>query len=74
MNVNLTWNKPDAKKMDKGASFKYQIFRSVGNDEIELYKEVTSSETSLTDKIEMKNVLYNYAIRIKFENPSSFNN
>ena len=68
MNVHLTWNKPYTKNMDKGASFKYQIFRSVGNDEIELYKEVTSSETNLTDKIEMKNVLYNYAIRIKFEN------
>ncbi|MBK9962564.1 MAG: fibronectin type III domain-containing protein [Saprospiraceae bacterium] len=68
MNVNLTWTKPDANNMDKRATFKYQIFRSVGNDELELYKEVPSGETNLKDKVELKNVLYNYAIRIKFEN------
>jgi hypothetical protein len=71
MNVEMSWNKLDNKSINISRPSGFQIFRSMGNDELQLYKELQYNETNLTDKIELKNVLYNYAIRVKFDNGKS---
>lgn len=68
MAVEITWNGLDVKKMNIQYPFKYQIFRSMGNDELKIYKEIDQNESKYSEIVDMKNVLYNYAIRVKFDN------
>lgn len=65
--INITWNKPNTKNWGNDFSFKYQLFRSIGNDELLLYKEFEENETYFSEKAALKNVLYNYSLRIKID-------
>jgi len=67
MSVDIEWNKVDSKITNISVPHKYQLFRSTGNDELSLYKEFDSNQNNFKDTIEQKNVLYNYAIRVKFD-------
>ncbi len=66
--IEIEWDTVDTKKSEIQLPFKYQIFRSIGNEELKIYKEFDQEQSKVTDKVEQKNVLYNYAIRVKFEN------
>jgi len=67
MTVDMEWNALDKKKLDIKMPYSYQLFRSTGNDELEFFKEFNANENSFKDTIDIKNVLYNYAIRVKFD-------
>jgi uncharacterized protein len=67
MLVEIVWNTLDVKGLNIQHPFKYQLFRSVGNEELKLYKEIDHNSSNYSEIVDMKNVLYNYAIRVKFD-------
>jgi len=67
MSVEMEWNKLDKKTIENQMNYKYQLFRSVGNEELQFFKEFNESENTFKDNVDLKNVLYNYAIRVKFD-------
>ena len=67
-NVLISWKVADYKISDQNVQYKFQVFRSLGSQELSLYKEISSSEFSTMDTGLSTGVLYNYAVRIIFDN------
>lgn len=68
LNVKMNWSLMNPKDPGLSMPYSYEVFRSSGNDELTYYKTLEKGISSFTDKVDAKNVLYNYAIRVKFEN------
>jgi len=68
LSVSISWQK-DSKSIDgQNIPYTYQLFRSEGSQQVTFYKEVASTDFKLEDINLFKNVLYNYAVRVKYDN------
>lgn len=68
MMIKMNWSLLNPKDPGLSTPYSYELFRSVGNDELTFYKTLEKSENNFSEKVDAKNVLYNYAIRVKFNN------
>jgi len=66
--VAVSWQKDDKSVKGKNLGYTYQIFRSVGSHEVTLYKESQPAGSRFEDTGLEKGVLYNYAIRVRYDN------
>lgn len=66
--VDIKWNPLKLTKQMESLGFSYEIYKSSGEYEPEFFTSVPSGQTTITDEYIKLNVLYNYAIRVKFEN------
>lgn len=67
MSTILKWKKEDVEKLKIEVPFTFEIFKSLGDEELEIFKEVPSAQFMFSDNVYEKNVLHNYSIRIKFD-------
>ncbi|MFZ1358209.1 MAG: hypothetical protein WAS28_06950, partial [Saprospiraceae bacterium] len=49
-------------------NYKFEIFKSIGSQELALYKELSPAEFGMTDMEVVAGVLHNYAVRIRYDN------
>lgn len=68
--VLINW-KFDLPKFLKNKNYSFIILRSTGQEGVKFYKEVNAESLTLKEDNLSSNVLYNYAIRVKFENESN---
>ncbi len=66
--VTISWQYNNPPGKGKNLAFKYQLFRSVGSQNVTMYKELPSAEISWSDENLTSGVLYNYAVRVKYDN------
>jgi len=66
--VTIDWMKDDKSIKGKNLNYSYQLFRSVGSAEVELFKEIPSNTFSVNDENLQSGVLYNYAVRVIYDN------
>lgn len=66
--VDLKWKPVRLSKQTEMIGFSYEIYKSSGESEPELLTKVSSFQNDFTDRNVKSNVLYNYAIRVKFDN------
>jgi hypothetical protein len=66
--VDLSWQKQPLEIKGKNIPYKYLVYRSVGSQDVMMYKELPSDAFSVTDDNVKPGVLYNYAIRVKYDN------
>ncbi len=64
--VELNWKYIPAKQL-QDKKYKFIIYRSTGHDGVKYYQEVDSEITTFNDSKLNNNVLYNYAISVRFE-------
>lgn len=67
LSVTLNWESDLKKLQQEGKKYSYQLFRSAGSSDVTLFRELTSAETSFVDNNVEAGVMYNYALRVKFE-------
>ncbi len=65
---NLSWNYTPLNKELAEKNYEFEIYRSTGAKNIEFYSVANSSTNVFSDSDIQPNVLYNYAIRIRFDN------
>ncbi len=65
--VNLSWKLEIPEKIQQN-SYSVEIYRSSGQDGVKFFKTIKSSDSNLTDTDLQSGVLYNYAVRILFDN------
>lgn len=68
MNHKVEWTLPVLDDQYASESYSVDIYRSTGSKEMKVLKTVTSSTTSYLDLKIYPNVLYNYAVVIRFDN------
>lgn len=66
--VELSWQKQPLDIKGKNIPYKYLLYRSVGSQNVMMYKEVSSNSFSFKDDSVRSGVLYNYAISVKYDN------
>lgn len=66
--VDLKWKPIKLSKQTEKTGFSYEIYKSSGGSDPEFFAKVSSAKPEFTDRNVKSNVLYNYAIRVKFEN------
>lgn len=66
--VDLKWKPIKLSKQTEKTGFSYEIYKSSGESDPEFFAKVSSAKPEFTDRNVKSNVLYNYAIRVKFEN------
>lgn len=69
-NVSLSWtfNAPEKLKSKK---YNFELFRSSGLDGVKYYKTITGDKVSFLDENSEPNVLFNYAVRVRFDDGTS---
>lgn len=68
--VELSWKIIIPKEL-KAMNYKFIIYRSTGQDGVKYYKEVAADSLLFKDENLKNNILYNYAIQVKFDNDLS---
>ncbi len=66
--VTLTWSNETQAVPGYDGNYTYQVFRSIGAGEVAIYQEIPKDEFSLVDSKTESGILYNYAVRVKYEN------
>lgn len=66
--VQLSWQFQPKIAQLVGLLYTYEIHRSVGGQPLRLYQELASDTVNYTDLQVEANVLYQYAIRVRFDN------
>jgi len=66
--VEVSWQKESQEIKGKNIGYKYLLYRSVGSQDVMFYKEVPSTEFKVADDSVTPGVLYNYAVRVKYDN------
>lgn len=66
--VDVSWQKQSQDIKGKNIGYKYLLYRSVGSKDVMMYREIPSTEFSVSDDKIQTGVLYNYAIRVKYDN------
>ena len=68
--IELTWDFELPKKL-KDEKYTYEIFKSSGSESVHFYKTLTKDELLFIDENLKPQSLYNYAVRIHFEDGTS---
>ncbi|MEO0468997.1 MAG: fibronectin type III domain-containing protein [Bacteroidota bacterium] len=66
--IELKWQFQALNEQLKAVPYTYEIHRAVGGGALSLYEEVAAGSQNYTDLKVQSNVLYQYAIRVRFEN------
>jgi uncharacterized protein len=66
--VDLIWSPVKLSKQTEKIGFTYEIYKSSGESDPEFLANVSSAKSDFTDRDVKSNVLYNYAIRVKYDN------
>ncbi len=66
--VEVSWEKESQEIKGKNIGYKYLLYRSVGSQDVMFYKEIPSTEFKVSDDSVTPGVLYNYAVRVKYDN------
>lgn len=66
--VSISWKKSDQPGLDQSIGYIYQVYKSIGSLDVAFYKEIPSSQFSMEDSDLQSGVLYNYAVRVRYNN------
>lgn len=66
--VSFKWTFTNKPISGQDLAYSYEIFRSIGSEQVVLYKEVDSTSAKFEETDLEKDVLYNYAVRVRYEN------
>ncbi len=66
--VSISWKKSDQSGLDQSIGYIYQVYKSIGSLDVAFYKEIPSSQFSMEDSDLQSGVLYNYAVRVRYNN------
>lgn len=66
--VDVSWQKDGLEIKGKKTGYSYHLYRSIGSQNVMFYKEIPDTEFTINDNKVQSGVLYNYAIRVKYEN------
>ncbi|MBK9551749.1 MAG: hypothetical protein IPO45_06080 [Saprospiraceae bacterium] len=66
-NVSLSWKKETYKIADQDINYKFEIFKSIGSQELALYKELSPAEFGMTD-MEVKPECFIITQYVKYDN------
>jgi uncharacterized protein len=66
--VDLKWSAAKLQKQVESLGFSYEIYKSTGEYEPVFFRSVSSEQNTFSDENLQLNTLYNYSIRVKFEN------
>lgn len=67
-NTKLTWTYMNKISQLDGLPYQYVVYRETGNSGLDYLNTIDSLTTTFTDPDIQPNVLYNYAVRVKFDN------